>query len=342
MKNQENRLLGFVKGKKFLIVSGKGGVGKTTFSASLGLKLAELGRNTLVVSIDPAHSLGDAFGKDLNENIQKITKNLYGLEFDPIKLFSTEKEVLIQALRQESGSNLFVPLDEESLDILADFQMPYEFAEGMGFIKLVYGLLEDKKFDNIIIDTAPTGHTIELLKLPEILESFYGKLIRFRLKLSRFVSRIKMIFGFGSEDSSDKALRFLEESKEIIATVRDALTNADITEFLIVMIPNDMSIFETLRLIGELEAWNIPNNNINVNFVRIYGGECKFSRTLAKYHKKQLIKIKNKIPDKSIWVTPYFAEEIRGIDKLKKMADFIGQISIDDAIRMIDEGLSID
>ena len=162
MKKRSNDLISHLSSKKFIIVSGKGGVGKTTFSAALGLRLSSMGRKTLVVSIDPAHSLGDAFDVELSSEIREIRDNLYALEFDPIQLFSAEKEALLRAMEEEGGVLPFA-VDEESLDLLLDFQFPYEFAEGIGFIKLIYSLIETEKFDNIVVDTAPTGHTICLL-----------------------------------------------------------------------------------------------------------------------------------------------------------------------------------
>lgn len=324
-------------GKSFVIVSGKGGVGKTTFASALGLKLAkEKKKKVLIVSIDPAHSLGDSFDMEIGSKITKLTERLYGLEFDPVKIFASERDMLIKALSSGSGIDIqALPVDEEMIDFLLDTQIPYEFAEGIGFMKLFYGLIEKQEYDTVIFDTAPTGHTLELLKLPEFLESFYGKMIRFRLKMSSIFSRIKALFGFARDEKADIALKALEESKREIEIVRDVLMEEKKTEFIVVMIPNEMSILESLRLIGELEAHEIPNKNVIVNFVRIYAGNCDFCRSLSKYHYSQLLRIKEKLGDKNLWALPYISEEIRGLNTLQKVADYIDKLTIKQAIDAI-------
>lgn len=342
MRRKVNPLLSELSGKRFIIVSGKGGVGKTTFSAALGIKLAEIKKKVLVVSLDPAHSLGDAYGMEIGSSVKKIGKGLYALEFDPIQLFAAEKEALMRAIREDQAMpSMGVPVDEEVLEFLLDAQLPYEFAEGLGFIKLFYYLM-DTDYDVIIFDTAPTGHTVELLKLPEILESFYVKLIKFRLRISRFFSKVKKLFGLGYDDSADTALRLLEETKEHITQVRQTLTDENKTEFIVVMIPNEMSILESARLIEQLSFHGIPNNNIIINFVRIYGGECKFCLLMSKYHDKQLRKIKDEFGDKKLWVIPYFSEEIRGKDSLRKVSEVIGEIDIGKALEILPQGITID
>ena len=334
-----NELMEELSRKPYIIVSGKGGVGKTTFSASLGLRLADMGKKTLVVSIDPAHSLGDAFDKEIGSSVKKIKKRLYGLEFDPLQLFAAEKEVLRKLVSSEAGPKMgVIPMDEEMLDLLIDTQLPYEYAEGIGFMKLFHSLIEEKEYDVVIFDTAPTGHTLELLKLPEFLDSFYGKMIKFRLKISKFISRIRAIFGFGKDDRAETALKVLEETRNAIKSVRTVLTDPMRTEFIVVMIPNEMSILESIRLVSELEAHNIPNTNIIVNFVRIYHGNCDFCNVLSDYHLRQLRKIKETFPENKLWVIPYVSEEIRGLDKLGHIGNFIGSLSIEDAIDKISAG----
>ncbi len=323
----------------YIIVSGKGGVGKTTFSAALGYKLSDQGKKTLVVSLDPAHSLGDAFDMEIGNNIKRINKKLYALEFNPVQLFAVEKQVLQKIVSPEGGPGTgMLPVDDEMIDLLVDMQIPYEFAEGIGFMKLFHSLIEKKEYDTVIFDTAPTGHTLELLKLPEFLDSFYGKLIRFRLRLSKFFSRIKAIFGFGREDKADLTLKMLEETRNIIKAVRGILTDPSSTEFVVIMIPNDMSIFESERLASELEAHSIPNRNIVVNFVRIYSGSCEFCNTMSKFHLSQLKKIKEIFPKNKLWVIPYISEEIRGLDKIRKISQHIGSMNIEGAIELIKTG----
>ena len=331
-----NELMGDISRKSYIIVSGKGGVGKTTISVALGMKLSESGRKTLVVSIDPAHSLGDVLDMEIGSRMRKIGKNLFCLEFDPFDLFAAEKEVLKRVLSPEAGlQEGLPPISDEMIDFLVDMQLPYEFAEGLGFMKLFYSLVEDRDYDTVIFDTAPTGHTLELLKLPEFLDSFYGKLIKFRLKISKFMSKIRALFGLGRDEKAALALKALEETHKHIKVVREVLTDPSQTEFVVVMIPNEMSILESSRLIDELDIHDIPHTHIIVNLVRMYKGDCEFCTMMSRFHERQLKKIMREFSRYKIWVVPYLSEEIRGVDKLEKIKNVIGKIDIGEALRLV-------
>jgi len=334
-----NKFLSDLSQKSYIIVSGKGGVGKTTFSAALGIMLADAGKKTLVVSIDPAHSLGDSLDVGIGSKIRTITQNLYCLEFDPIDLFASERETLRKVLSPDLGKEMGLPpISDEMLDLLINTQIPYEFAEGLGFMKLFYSLMETKEYDTVVFDTAPTGHTLELLKLPEFLDSFYGKMIRFRLKISKFFSKFKALFGLGRDESADLTLKILEETQKHIRAVREVLTDPTKTEFVVVMIPNDMSIFESQRLVEELDIHSIPHTHIVVNLVRIYSGHCAFCKTMSKFHMEQLQKIEKEFRGHRIWVIPYMSKEIRGIKKLRKLGEILGEIDIEKALELIKSG----
>jgi len=326
------------------MVSGKGGTGKTTTAAAIGIKLAEEGYKTIIISLDPAHSLSDSLMIKIGPEIRKIEgfdSNLYALEFNPTVLFMEEKEKLEAILQTPDLGEMQIPPEILELVIGGEL-LPIEFAEGIGFIKL-FEIMKDSDYDKIIFDTAPTGHTLKLLELPDYLDTFLGKMIKVQLRLSSLFHTIKMFLGLTKEpDTAKQALELLEMLKNIVRDLKATIRNREKSEFIVVTIPTMMSIYESLRLVGELDAYEIPNEFIIVNMVRIYSGECNFSTSLARMHRKSLEEISREFSDKKILVVPFFAREIRGIEQLKKVANYLEWFTIEEAFKAYEKGVSID
>ncbi len=335
-----------LKEKKWIFVSGKGGTGKTTTASSIALSLAKEGKKTLIVSLDPAHSLGDSLNEEIGPEIKNVVhKNLYALEFDVKKAFKEEQ----QFFSNLSGNPQFPGMDmmglgEDYAELLANTPfMPAEYFEGIGFIKL-FKMIDESDFDIIVFDTAPTGHTLKLLELPEFLDSFLGKMLKIQLRLSSLMNTFKKFFGFGEEiDHSKLLLDFLKEAQSIIKDVKAKITDESKTEFIVVGIPTMMSLMESIRLVTELTFYGIPNTFIVINMVRIYGGnECIFSKKMSQMHLSLLKEYAKEFPDKDIRVIPFFAEEIRGPEKLALPIKYINEFTIDDAIQAIENGKTIE
>lgn len=321
-----------LKNKRWILISGKGGTGKTVFASSLAVQFAKSGEKTLVVSIDPAHSLSDALKRDIGPEIRGVHKvaGLHALEFTPEEMYEMDEETLQSAIgeyKDEFGEagGLFSLSPDEMMGTMKDISsLPLEFAEGLNFLKL-FETLKDSEFDKIIFDTAPTGHTLKLLELPGYLDSLLGKIIRFRLKIKSFWKKVKGLFGGGMENPEEKTLELLEKLKDLAGELQSILTNEDKTEFISITIPTEMSILESLRLMGTLDGYNIPHHFLVVNQLRIYNndGECEFCRNLSQAHLENLRNIQERFPDSIIRCVPYFSEEVRGIEKLRKFYDFV-------------------
>ena len=125
------------------------------------------------------------------------------------------------------------------------------------------------RFDRIVIDTAPTGHTIRLLQLPEFLNSVTGKLIKFRFKLMSAVESFKGMFG-GNDNNNNKndmggALNKLESLQNRIAKVKTTLQDPLLTQFVVVTIPTSLAVAESKRLVQSLQKENIKVSSILCN-----------------------------------------------------------------------------
>ena len=137
------------------------------------------------------------------------------------------------------------------------------------------------EFDVIVVDTAPTGHTLRLLALPQFLDGLLGKLIKLRVQLSGLTSTLKSFLGdAGAKERAetlDKAMQQLEEFKSKMARMEDRLRDHETTNFLVVTVPTTMAVKESQRLVSQLKSLGIKVPAIVVNqCVGTDNGMCKY------------------------------------------------------------------
>ena len=173
--------------KKVIFVGGKGGVGKSTSAAALAYETAQSGHKTLLVSTDPAHNLGDIFNREIGGKTTKISENLYGLEIDPEK----ETNKYIQGVKENIKGIVQTNMMEEVHRQLDTAKASPGADEAALFDKLISIILEEREnFDKLIFDTAPTGHTIRLLSLPELMGVWIEGLLQKRKKTNENYSQL--------------------------------------------------------------------------------------------------------------------------------------------------------
>ena len=315
---------------KIIMFGGKGGVGKTTCASSAAIWAAEHGRNTLIISTDPAHSLGDSLGVDLPPGeATKIlgVNNLTALEIDPKTDISEYKGLTNMNPLEGSDMPDFmggIPLMEDIQDMAS--MSPPGIDEAFALMKVLEFIETAHDYDLVIFDTAPTGHTLRFLSLPETLSGWIGKLLKMRLKLGNLMGLMKSLFT-SAEKNKDNSLEVLEHLKESILKARDDLTNPMINSFVVVMIPEEMAISETGRLLNELYKYNIPVSNVVVNNLYLDEDDlCDFCISRRKMQHRNLVKIKEVFEKgfgKNLIEIPLFREEIREYDKLKEFSEHL-------------------
>ena len=146
--------------------------------------------------------------------------------------------------------------------------------EAIAIAKVVQFIKDEKyaKFTRIVFDTAPTGHTLRLLSLPDFLDASIGKIVRLRQKLTGMGDAVKGLFGVGDE-APDEAVQKLEKLKAQLNEVKDLFRNEKTTEFVIVTIPTVLGISESGRLLGELRKERVPVSRIVINQIVQVSGE---------------------------------------------------------------------
>ncbi|MFX0188956.1 MAG: ArsA family ATPase [Candidatus Hodarchaeota archaeon] len=318
---------------KMIMFGGKGGVGKTTCASSSAIWAAESGRNTLVISTDPAHSLGDSLGVELQPGIPTPIEGISNL---------TAMEINPKANMAEfQGITNVNPMEEIGLSGIADMPLmedmrelssltPPGIDEALAFAKVLEFIETEHDYNLIVFDTAPTGHTLRFLSLPETLSGWIGKLLRLRIKVGKLFGSLKRMFT-GGDKKKDNTLELLERLNSSILNARDDLMNPKVNSFVIVMIPEEMAIAETGRLLNELVKYNIPVSNIIVN--QLYQDTnklCDFCKARSEMQHGNLYKIRDVFRDKlgkNLIEIPLFKEEIREYSKLKEFGKYLININ---------------
>ncbi|GAY59754.1 hypothetical protein CUMW_196920 [Citrus unshiu] len=301
--------------RKHYMLGGKGGVGKTSCAASLAVKFANHGHPTIVISTDPAHSLSDSFAQDLSGGtlvpVEGVDSPLFALEINPEK--AREEFRTASQGSGGSGDGMKDLMDSMGLGMLADQVM--QFVESQQY----------NMFTRIVFDTAPTGHTLRLLSLPDFLDASIGKMMKLKKKLASTTSAFKYVFG-KEEKQQDVASDKLEQLRERMAKVRDLFRDPDSTEFVIVTIPTVMAISESSRLHASLRKECIPVQRLIVNQVLPpSASDCKFCAMKRKDQMRVLETIMSdpQLANLRLVQAPLVDVEIRGVPALKFMGDMI-------------------
>ena len=305
----------FLKNKdlKLILFGGKGGSGKTTSAAATGLYLANATKKKiLVVSTDPAPSLGDSFDVEIGNKITQIKDNLWAIEFDSKELLEDFRKKNIEVIKAlvERGTYL----EKEDIELFENLAAP-GMDEVMAIIKIA-DFLKTKAYDLIILDTAPTGHTKVLLSLPQLMEGWL-KVMGLMQEKHRYLMR-----HWRRKYVNDEADEFLEETQADITEVKNLLKNHDLTEFVPVTIPEPMSILETEDLIEHLDGLDIKGESIIANRI-LFPEECEFCKERAKIQEKYIKMIDEKFKKFQISEMPLFPEEIRGEKDLLEYAQIL-------------------
>jgi arsenite-transporting ATPase len=301
--------------KRFAFFGGKGGVGKTTMAAATAIRAADLGYRTLLVSTDPAHSVSDSLdqqiGGDSYLEVENV-KNLWAIELNTEDTMRTYSEMVTTQDPTGTISEFLAGDDPTSLS-------PPGADETVAFIQLLE-FIQNPEFDIVVFDTAPTGHTLKLLQLPEMTQSWLYRLIKMRRRIGGMMTGFKSLFGGAAAPDEQEAFDKLEELKNQVEIARVHLADEKETEFIAVTIPTVMAIWETERLIRALYEVSFPISQIYINQVQPENPDCSFCKARYESHKKNLQKIKSLYSEFELLEIPIFEYEIRGVDRLRELS----------------------
>lgn len=321
--NLVNNSLSCYDTRHLVMFSGKGGVGKTTLSCGFARRWAKLfpEEQILLISTDPAHSLGDVLQTEVSDEALPV-KDLPNL-----KVRALDAEKLLLEFKEKYGKFLELLVERgsfvegEDLTPVWDLDWP-GLDEIMGLLEIQRLLLENV-VDRIVVDMAPSGHTLNLLEIKDFLEIILNSLELFQEK-HRVISQT-----FAKTYNADDVDDFLVKTKSELTEGKQLLQNRDFTLCLIVAIAEPMSLLETERLLNSLHHLNIPCGNLFIN--RILTDP---NQNLDRYSEQQQLLDKFlKIPgQETIFTLPQQAKEPLGGEALDQI---MSQIEIIEKVEFI-------
>ena len=271
-----------LEGRRILFVGGKGGVGKTTIASALALSMAEAGERVLVVSTDPAHSLGDLLDTRLGDSAREVIPRLFAVEIDP------DAEVERYLGRVQDTMRSFVPTAmHREIERQMELTRQSPGAEEAALMDRVATAMDEglERYDRVIFDTAPTGHTLRLLALPELMAAWTDGLLRGRERsdavgraLARLtsgrsaasgdeLSMIDQVHDAPADDRSRRLREILLERRRRFSRARRLLLDSRTTAFVLVLVPEKLPILESMKAVEVLRRHRVPIAGLVVNRV---------------------------------------------------------------------------
>jgi len=293
---------------RIILYLGKGGVGKTTVSASTATAIARSGKRVLIMSTDVAHSLADAFGVELSSTPLEVEKNLFAMEVNvlaEIRENWTELYSYFSSILMHDGANEVVA---EELAIVPGM-------EEMISLRYIWKAAKSGKYDAVVVDAAPTGETMRLLGMPESygwysekIGGWHSKAIGFAAPLlNRFMPK-KNIF------------KLMPEVNEHMKELHGMLQDKSITTFRVVLNPENMVIKEALRVQTYLNLFGYKLDAAVVNKVLPSTSTDPYLQSLIDQQSKYL-----KVIDNCFYPVPIFkagqsSKEVINTDRLYELS----------------------
>jgi len=303
--------------KRLIMIGGKGGVGKTTCASAIAVHFSLQGKKTLIISSDPTPSLSDIFEMEIGDQERAIKHvgNLYGIE--------VSSEVVLKKWKERFGPEIY--------EVVSSFaSVDYDFVDYIGgapgieeeyMLNYILELVEGGQYDLVVWDTAPAGHTLRLLHLPQIFLKHLEAATKFYMNLYSYLEKLKETVKFkkgkrslleiisGWEDLAEKVVNFIRDPQK--------------SEFIIVTIPEALGVKQTERIIKDFDEYQLKVNYLIVNYV-IQKADCEFHRLRSDMQQNYIKILKDQYSQRiELIETPLFPHEIKGVEKIKRISEIL-------------------
>lgn len=297
--------------KRILIFTGKGGVGKTSIAAAHAVKAAKEGVNTLLVSTDMAHNLSDLFQTSLGKTPKKVMDRLTVYEIDANYVLEHDFGNLTQCLTKMLPASQELSAEEMGI-------MPG--TEELFALLKISQLYETKEYDLIVVDCAPTGETLSMLKMPELLSWYMEKLFPIGKMAMRVLAPISKK-AFQVELPNKKAMNDIESLYRKLLELQQLFKDQEVTSIRIVTVPEKMILEETKRNYMYMNLFHYNVDGIYVNRVLPKDMENPFFEQWIEIQQTYLQELKDSFHGLPMWELPWFEEEVDQVEGISRMAE---------------------
>jgi len=295
--------------KRIYIFTGKGGVGKSSVAAAHALRSAEEGKKTLLISTDMAHNLGDIFGRKLGKTEENILPNLDIYEIDPEYVMQEDFKEFVDYIRK----TLSMAGDMDEMGMMPGMEELFSLLK----ISEIY---ETGTYDRMIVDCAPTGETLSMLKFPELLAWYMEKLF----PIGKVGVRLLAPFSkkmFSVEMPNKKAMNDIEKVFLKLMELQELLKNRKITSVRIVTTPEKMVVEETKRNYMYMNLYNFNVDGLYINRILPQDIDNNFFDRWVEIQKEYIQCLKDSFAALPIYEIPWYDEELKGEENIKRIVD---------------------
>lgn len=306
--------------RRYVMFGGKGGLGKTTFSAAAAYWLARQGYKVLVFSVDPQASLSDIFEQDIfGKGAVEIIPNLFAQEIDADRRIKEYQDEIRQRILDMYGLDK-VP---EEIDDYIQAAAAEPAMEESAIFDRVVDIVVGGEYDYYIYDLVPLGHALYYLSMASVYDEWIGKITALREEMEEY-AQVASVMKREKETEEDKILRELQDIKYRINTSSSILTDKEKTAFFFVIIPEEMAILDTQKAAGLFAKFQVPLSGYIVN--RVIPPELA-DQNIPDYlqHRMEmqegyLKRIDRLFGDEVLARVPEFERDITGLPMIEKMA----------------------
>ena len=305
--------------RRILFFGGKGGVGKTTCATAFALLASEAGRRTLLVSTDPAHSTGDILETELGPSERRITEHLWALEIDSEKAAAEYIDRVRIHLLRVAPEHLRAEM-ERQVEIARVSPGAEEAALFDRVAELV--LTVHDQYDLVVFDTAPTGHTLRLLTLPELLQAWIDGLLERRKRVNELSTmwRQMTVGGSPDEETTDPVEKILTARRRKFFQMRELLLSPGETAFVFVLLAERLPILETAKAVDMLRRFKVPVGGLVVNrILPDNSSDHPFLAARKEQEQRYMKEIVDTFPDLPRIELPLLPHDVVGPDALQEI-----------------------
>jgi arsenite-transporting ATPase len=307
--------------RRYIMFGGKGGLGKTTFSAATAYYLAKQGKRVLVFSVDPQASLSDIFKKDIfGKGPTEIMPNLYAQEIDADRRVREYQQEIRKKILDMYGMDA-IPEEIESYIQAAAAEPAME--ESAIFDEVV-DIVVHGGYDYYIYDLVPLGHALYYLSMASVYDEWIDKITNLRQQMREY-DQVAAVIRRDKELDEDAILNELLYIKERINKSSGILTDKEKTAFFFVLTPEQMIINDTLKAADLFAKFDVPLSGYIIN--RVLPPELK-NQQIPEYLKNRLVMqdkylkvIDEVFKDQILASVPEMERDVTGLGMIEKLAD---------------------